>query len=136
MLVAREQPPKLKAPKKLAEAVEAAGGEVLELRGAEGRASCRGWLVAEAGRRGFELEPDAARLLVERMGEATGRLATELDRLALWAGREGAVTRADLEAMVADTSEEVAWALSDALVDRDPAAALAPPSGSPPRARP
>ncbi len=27
--------------------------------------------------------------------------------------------------MVADTSEEVAWALSDAIVDRDPAAALA-----------
>ena len=30
-------------------------------------------------------------------------------------------TVADLEAMVADTSEEVAWALSDAIVDRDPA---------------
>ena len=27
--------------------------------------------------------------------------------------------------MVADTSEEVVWALSDAIVDRDPAAALA-----------
>ena len=123
VLVAREQPPKLKAPKKLAEAVEAAGGTVLEFAAPKARDLPR-WLVAEAGRRGFELEPDAARLLAERMGEGTGRLATELDRLALWAGPEGAVTRADLEAMIADTSEEVAWALSDAIVDRDPAAAL------------
>ena len=44
------------------------------------------WLVAEAARRGFELDPDAAALLVERMGDGTARLATELDRLALWAG--------------------------------------------------
>ena len=83
------------------------------------------WLIAEAGRREFELAPDAAQLLVARMGEATARLATELDRLALWAGPQGVVTRADLEAMIADTSEEVAWALSDAIVDRDPASALA-----------
>ena len=47
VLVAREQPPKLKAPKKLAEAVEAAGGKVLDVRGAEGPRP-----AALAGRRG------------------------------------------------------------------------------------
>jgi DNA polymerase-3 subunit delta len=52
------------------------------------------------------------------------RLGNELDRLALWAGDGRAVTRTDLEAMVADTSEEVAWALSDALVSADAPAAL------------
>ena len=124
VLVAREQPPKQKAPKKLADAVEAAGGRVLAYAAPKPRDLPR-WLIAEAGRREFELEPDAAQLLVARMGEATARLATELDRLALWAGPQGVVTRADLEGMIADTSEEVAWALSDALVDRDPASALA-----------
>lgn len=124
VLVAREQPPKLKAPKKLAEAVEAAGGRVLAYAAPKPRDMPR-WLVAEAARREFELEPDAAQLLVARMGDATVRLATELDRLAVWAGPAGVVTRADLEGMIADTSEEVAWALSDALVDRDPAGALA-----------
>ena len=124
VLVAREQPPKLKAPKKLADAVEAAAGTVLAYASPKPRDLPR-WLVAEAGRRGFELDPDAAELLAQRLGEGTGRLATELDRLALWAEPGGAVTRADLEAMVADTSEEVAWALSDAIVDRNPAAALA-----------
>ncbi|MGH2953492.1 MAG: DNA polymerase III subunit delta [Solirubrobacterales bacterium] len=123
VLVARERPPKLRAPKPLAEAVRKAGGEKLDYAAPKARA-LPDWLTSEASRRGFELEPDAARLLVERMGEGTTRLATELDRLALWAGEDGAVDRADLEAMIADTSEEAAWALSDALVDRDPAGAL------------
>jgi DNA polymerase-3 subunit delta len=123
VLVAREQPPKLKAPKKLADAVESAGGEVLTFAAPKARDVPR-WLVAEAGRRGFELEPDAAQLLAESIGDGTARLATELDRLALWADPGGAVTRADLEAMVADTSEEVAWALTDAIIDRDPGTAL------------
>jgi DNA polymerase-3 subunit delta len=58
------------------------------------------------------------------MGEGTLRLANELDRLALWAGPDGEVSVADLEDMVADTSHEAAWALSDAIVARDPSAAL------------
>jgi DNA polymerase III subunit delta len=123
VLVAREQPPKLRAPKKLAEAVEAAGGTVLAYEAPKARDLPR-WLVDEAGKRGFELDVDAARLLVERLGEGTTRLATELDRLALWAEPGSAVTRDDLEAMIADTSEEVVWALSDAIVDRDAGAAL------------
>jgi DNA polymerase-3 subunit delta len=124
VLVAREQPPKLKAPKKLADAVEAAGGQVLAYASPKARDLPR-WLVAEARRRKFELDQDAAELLAQRLGEGTGRLATELDRLALWAGPDGVVTRGDLEAMVADTSEEVVWAMSDAIVDRNQVAALA-----------
>jgi DNA polymerase-3 subunit delta len=108
----------------LVDAVGANGGEVLSYAAPKARDLPK-WLTDEARRRGFELEPDAARLLGDRLGEGTTRLATELDRLALWAEPGAAVTRDDLEAMVADTSEEVAWALSDALVDRDPATALA-----------
>ncbi|HLM30152.1 MAG TPA: DNA polymerase III subunit delta [Solirubrobacterales bacterium] len=124
VLVAREQPPRLRAPKALAETIEAAGGQVLSYAAPKARDLPR-WLVEEAGRRGFELDVDAARLLVERLGEGTVRLATELDRLAIWAEPGGRVTGPDLEAMVADTSEEVAWALSDGIVERDPAKALA-----------
>ena len=80
--------------------------------------------MAEAARRGFELEPDAGRLLAERVGDSTARLGAELDRLALWADPGGLVSVEDLESMVADTSEEVAWALSDAIVARDAATAL------------
>lgn len=124
VLVAREQPPKRKAPKALADAVAAAGGEVHAYTAPKPRELPR-WLADEARRRGFELEADAAQLLAERIGDSTMRLAGELDRLALWAEPGQAVTREDLESMIADTSEEVVWALSDALVDRNPAAALA-----------
>ena len=125
VLVAREEPPKVRTPKGIHEAVEAAGGEVLRMDAPKSRA-LPAHLEAEAARRGFRLEADAARILVERMGDSTTRLATELDRLAVWADEGGTVSSDDLEAMVADTSEEVVWALSDALVDRDtPGAAAA-----------
>jgi DNA polymerase-3 subunit delta len=123
VLVARESPPKTKAPKGIAEAVEAAGGDLVRYAAPKAR-DLPARLVADAAKRGFRCDQDAARLLVERMGESTLRLANELDRLALWAGPDGEVTAHDLEAMVADTSEEAGWALSDAIVARDPATAL------------
>ena len=62
-------------------------------------------------------------MLVDRMGANPVRLRNELERLALWAGEGGEVDAADLEAMVSDTSEAAVWALSDALLERDPAKA-------------
>jgi DNA polymerase III subunit delta len=124
VLVAREEPPRLRAPKALTGAVEKAGGEVLSYAAPKAR-QLPSWVTQEAERRDFHLDADAARLLVERMGDETVRLSNELDRLALWAGPGGAVSIEDLEAMVADTSEEAVWSLSDAIIDRDPSAALA-----------
>jgi DNA polymerase III delta subunit len=118
VLVARGKPPP-----KLAPAVKAAGGEVLRYESPRQR-DLPAHLVAEARERGFELELPAARLMIERMGTSTVRLANELDRLAIWAGAEGRVALADLEAMLADTSEEATWALSDAFVERSPEAAV------------
>jgi DNA polymerase III subunit delta len=111
-----------KAPAKLARAVEKAGGQVLTYDAPRER-DLPARLVADARERGFQLELPAARLLVERMGTSTIRLQTELDRLALWAGEGGEVSLGDLQAMIADTSEEATWTLSDALVERQPAAA-------------
>jgi DNA polymerase-3 subunit delta len=124
VLIAREQPPRVRAPKVVAEAVGSAGGKVLDYAAPKPRDLPK-WLEAEAKRRGFALEPDGARLLAARIGDSTARQASELDRLSVWAAPGGTVTAADLEAMIADTSEEVGWALSDALVDRDPATAIA-----------
>lgn len=118
VLIARE-----KAPAKLAKAVRAADGEIHEFEAPKAREMPR-VLVAEAQRLGFRLEPAAARLLVDRMGTSPVRLQQELERLALWAGAGGEVAVADLEAMIADTSEAAVWSLSDALLERDAAAAL------------
>ena len=123
-LVARESPPKVKAPKALVKAIEEAGGEVLRYDAPKAR-ELPGRLVAEAAGRGFRLDPDAARLLVDRLGENTMRLVTEIERLSVWAGPDGQVTLEDLESMVADTSEEATWAVSDAIVVRDTPRAVA-----------
>ncbi len=123
VLVARELSPKTRLPKGIADAVKAAGGDVLSYQTPKAR-ELPARLVAEASKRGYRLDPAAARLLVERLGESTLRLANELERLALWAAPNGEVTVGDLEAMVADTSEEAAWTLSDAIVARDPDTAL------------
>jgi DNA polymerase III subunit delta len=112
-----------KAPAKLTKAVRAADGEIHEFEAPKAREMPR-QLVAEAQRRGFRLDPAAARLLVERMGANPVRLANEVERLALWAGEGGEVGLSDLEAMVADTQEAAVWTLSDALLEGDAAAAL------------
>lgn len=113
-----------KAPAKLAKAVKAAGGEIHEFEALKPR-ELPPALVGEAKTLGFSLDPAAARLLVERMGTSRVRLRNELERLALWAGEGGAVGVAELEAMIADTSEAAVWALSDALLERDSAGAVA-----------
>lgn len=112
-----------KAPAKLVKAVKAAKGEIHEFEAPKARDMPR-LLVADAERLGFRLDPAAARMLVDRMGANPQRLRNELERLALWAGEGGTVDAADLGAMIADTSEAVVWALSDALLERDAAAAL------------
>jgi DNA polymerase III subunit delta len=112
-----------KAPAGMAKAVEKAGGEVLSFDVPRERELPK-QLVADARELGFDLEPAAARLLVERLGPRPVRLRTELERLALWAGEGGQVGIADLEAMVADTSEEAIWTLADAVVAGDEAETL------------
>jgi DNA polymerase III delta subunit len=112
-----------KASAKLTRAVKASGGEVREFQAPKARDMPR-VLVADAKQLGFRLEPAAARMLVDRMGANPLRLRHELERLALWAGQGGEVTADALAAMTTDTSEAVVWALSDALLERDPRHAL------------
>jgi DNA polymerase III subunit delta len=112
-----------KAAAKLKKAVEAVGGEIHEFESPKAKDMPR-VLVGEAQRLGFRLDPAAARMLVERMGANPLRLRNELERLALWAGQGGEVAAADLEEMIADTSEAAVWSLSDALIEGDAAAAL------------
>lgn len=111
------------APGKLERAVRDADGDFHSFAAPSARAMPKA-LVAEAGRLGFRLDPDAARALVERMGPGPVRLGNELRRLALWAGDGGEVGLDDLDAMVADSSEAIVWSLADALDRRDRAEAL------------
>ncbi|HEX3737018.1 MAG TPA: DNA polymerase III subunit delta, partial [Solirubrobacterales bacterium] len=112
-----------KAPAKLLKAAKGAKGEIHAFEAPKARDMPRA-LVTDAQRLGFRLDPAAARLLVERMGADPLRLRNELERLALWAGEDGEVTVADLEEMIADTSEAAVWTLSDAVIEGDARTAL------------
>src|SRR5687767_11867513 len=70
VLVAREGSPKPKAPKALTDAIAKAGGEVRRCDAPKVR-DLPSRLRQDAERRGFSLQPDAAAMLVERMGAST-----------------------------------------------------------------
>jgi DNA polymerase III delta subunit len=115
-------------PKRLVEAVKAAGGEVRAFR-APKAGELAGWIEAEARERGLRLGPGAARELATRVGgfvtdnDADRRNQTmiadrELEKLALYRG-DGAVAAEDVQALVAEAVPGSVWAFTDAVGRRD-----------------
>jgi DNA polymerase-3 subunit delta len=91
--------------------------EVVELRKFAPH-EARGEAEALARRAGFRLQPDALDLLVEALGADVARIAVEIDKLALFAGKE-AVTSDDIAALVPDARATTIFALVNALGRRD-----------------
>lgn len=83
-----------------------------------------GWVRAQFEAYGAQVDQDAARALIEIVGDDLAALATEIDKLATWAGG-GPLGRAEVEALAAPAREATAWALTDAWGERDVAALLA-----------
>ncbi|MCO5316165.1 MAG: hypothetical protein M9938_08390 [Solirubrobacterales bacterium] len=113
-----------KVPGEIGSAVKKVGGESLGYRAPEGN-ELIGHLVTEARNRGFSLDPEAARLLIARLGERLTRLGNELDRLALWTEPGGEATAEDLAEMIRDETEVGPYELGDALVGGDRSRVLA-----------
>ena len=82
------------------------------------QAICTRWARAEFKRLGVSADADAARALVELVGDDTIALSTELDKLAAWADGEP-VGRREVEELAAPGREAAAWALTDAWGARD-----------------
>ena len=109
---------RLKAPKALAEAVKAAGGDVREEATMKARELPK-WLQAEAGRIGATLDRDAAQALVAQVGERQNRLLREVEKLAIEHGPDAHITLEHVEAAAAHSAERQVWSLVDALVAGD-----------------
>jgi DNA polymerase-3 subunit delta len=106
----------------LAKAVSAAG-QVLTYD-APKRRDLPAWVRAQFEARGAAVDPDAARALVEIVGDDLDALATEADKIATWAaGRT--LQPAEIEALATPGREATAWALTDAWGERDLPALLA-----------
>jgi DNA polymerase III subunit delta len=76
------------------------------------------WVAEQFARLGASAERDACEALVELVGEDLEELASEVDKLATWAGGE-AITARDVELLAVGRREVAPWALSDAWGARD-----------------
>ena len=119
--------------KKLAEAIKAAGGEVRRFESPK-EGALAAWIDSEARDRDVRLAPGAAKELATRIGgfvregdaerrDQTRRAAMEIDKLALYRPNEQ-VSVDDVQALVAEAVPGSAWALADAVAERDGARAL------------
>jgi DNA polymerase III subunit delta len=81
------------------------------------------WVGEQFQVHGAKIEPEAARVLVELVGEDLYELATEIDKLATWAGPER-IGVDDVERLVAARGEATNFALTDAWGARDVAGVL------------
>jgi len=82
------------------------------------------WVRAQFEALGGAIEPEAARALVEIVGDDLVALSTEADKITTWAGGNP-ISRTDVEALATPAREAAAWAITDAWGDRDAAALLA-----------
>jgi DNA polymerase III subunit delta len=76
------------------------------------------WVQAELKRLEVPADADAARALVELVGEDTLALAGEIEKLAAWSGGEP-IGLAEVEQLATPGREAAAWALTDAWGQRD-----------------
>ena len=76
------------------------------------------WVRSELTRLGVRADDEAARRLVEIVGDDVAAVAAEVEKIAAWAGEEPVGTR-EVEALAVPAHEASAWALTDAWGSRD-----------------
>ena len=81
------------------------------------------WVRAQFERLGIQADGEAARALVEIVGDDVTALATEVEKVAAWAGGEP-VSRREIELLAVPAQEASAWAIMDAWGARDLTGAL------------
>jgi DNA polymerase-3 subunit delta len=112
-----------KAVKQLSKAVEKAGGETREYAAPKPWELPK-WCVGHARELGLQLEQEAAKELVARVGSSQQRLSRELEKIGLALHPSVNVTSADVERLAAADTAPGAYDLADALVAGDLRATL------------
>ena len=82
------------------------------------------WIVQESEREGVKFDPDAARELADALGADMMLIASELNKLVLYAGEKQHVTLGDVETMVLAAKQRSLYELTDAISAKDTARAL------------
>jgi DNA polymerase III delta subunit len=127
VLDASQSGAKAPTPKRIADAIAAAGGIVRQFKSPR-EGALAGWIEAEARERGLRLEPGASKLLAERVGgfvreadaergQQTRLASMELDKLALYRGAEP-IRAEDVRELVVEAVPSSVWAFTDAVAER------------------
>ena len=82
------------------------------------------WLIATADNQGMKFEPDAARELADALGADMMLIASELEKLMLFALERRRITLGDVETMVLAAKQRSLYELTDAISARDKPRAL------------
>jgi DNA polymerase-3 subunit delta len=109
---------RLKAPKRLHDAVRRAGGDISP-EGAVKPWELPKWVIARGRELNLTLDPDAARALIQHVGERQQRLLRELEKLSVALAPGARIDAAEIEALTARSAERKAWTLADMLVGGD-----------------
>ncbi|MEA2296304.1 MAG: polymerase subunit delta [Solirubrobacteraceae bacterium] len=109
---------RVKVPAALVKAVQAVGGVVAEEHAVKAR-DLPGWAVARAGEVGLQVDVQAARALIARVGDRQQRLLRELEKISLELGRGAAPSAEEIDELCAGSAERKAWTLADAVVAGD-----------------
>jgi DNA polymerase III subunit delta len=112
-----------KSAKQLSKAVEKAGGETREYSAPKPWELPK-WCVGHARELGLQLDNEAAKELVARVGSSQQRLSRELEKIELALHPSVNVTVADVELLAASDTAPGAYDLADALVAGDLQATL------------
>lgn len=84
------------------------------------------WVIGHARQEhGAGLDRATAQRLIDRAGTDAGRLASEVGKLAVAAGKGKAITAVLIDELVGDTREDDAWGFQDTLVGGNPEQILA-----------
>jgi DNA polymerase III subunit delta len=82
------------------------------------------WVAASAEARGIRFDPDAARELADALGADMMMIASEFEKLCLYADGRSRVTLGDVETMVLAAKQRSLYELTDAISQRDRTRAL------------
>jgi DNA polymerase-3 subunit delta len=110
-------------PKKLGDAVKAAGGVVHDTKPGTGRQRSA-WLDQQLATAPVALDGAATAMLAAHLGEDVSRLRGLLETLASTFGAGARLSDTDIEPYLGDAGDVAPWDLTDAIDRGDPAAAL------------
>ena len=111
-------------PKRLSEAVAAAGGEVIGAGIPRGRDGAAQWMDTQIAAAGLRLRPGAKRLLADHLGEDLSRLPAVLTTLASAYGPDRALEADDVVPFIWEAGSVPPWELTDAVESGNIADAL------------